>query len=248
MRWLSAARTDRGRKRPSNEDAFSMRADLGFFALADGMGGHAAGEVASQMAVDRLTEEYLAAGSDVLSPDELEPMLVAAAQKANATIFERSEREPDKAGMGTTLTTLALVPSQRVYRIVHVGDSRAYRLRDDALVQLTTDHTWVQQQVQLGHLSPTLARRHPFSSVVTRALGIKDEVDVDVVRGELQPGDVYLLCSDGLTGMLGDAQVGEILAGSAAPEQAVGALVEAANASGGQDNITAIVVAILGSR
>ncbi len=246
MRWDAAARTHRGRKRPSNEDAYSIRADLGFFTLADGMGGHAAGEVASQMAVDRLTEEYLAAGSDALSAEELEPMLVAATQKANAAIFERSERELDKAGMGTTLTTLALAPAERAYRVAHVGDSRAYRLRDDTLVQLTTDHTWVQQQIQLGHLSPTVARRHPFASVVTRALGIRDEVDVDVIRGELQPGDVFLLCSDGLTGMVTDAALAEILAGAAAPEQAVAALVDAANAAGGHDNVTTIVVAILG--
>lgn len=250
MRWLTAARTDRGRKRSSNEDAFSLRADLGFFALADGMGGHAAGEVASQMAVDRMTEEYLAAGSDALAPEELEATLIAATQRANAAIFERSERELDKAGMGTTLTTLALVPAERVCRLAHVGDSRAYRLRADTLVQLTTDHTWVQQQVQLGRLSPNLARHHPFANIVTRALGIKGEVDVDVVRGELQPGDVFLLCSDGLTGMLPDGEIGEILAAAATPEDAVAALVDAANAAGGYDNITAIVVRMLerGSR
>ncbi len=244
MRWVAAARTDRGRKRSSNEDAFSLRADLGFFALADGMGGHAAGEVASQMAVDRMTEEYLAAGSDALAAEALEATLVAATQKANAAIFARSERELDKAGMGTTLTTLALAPGERSYRVAHVGDSRAYRLRADTLVQLTTDHTWVQQQIQLGHLSPTLARRHPFATIVTRALGIKGEVDVDVVRGELQPGDVFLLCSDGLTGMLSDGDIGEIVASAPSPEQAVAALVDAANAAGGLDNVTAIVVAI----
>ncbi len=245
MRWLAAARTDRGRKRSSNEDAFSLRVDLGFFALADGMGGHAAGEVASQMAVDRMTEEYLAAGSDALTAEVLEATLVAATQKANAAIFARSERELDKAGMGTTLTTLALTPAQRAYRVAHVGDSRAYRLRADTLVQLTTDHTWVQQQVQLGRLTPNLARHHPFANIVTRALGIKDEVDVDVVRGELQPGDVFLLCSDGLTGMLTDGVIGALLASSATPDEAVAALVDAANAAGGYDNITAVVTSIL---
>jgi len=248
MRWVAAARTDRGRKRSSNEDAFSLRADLGFFALADGMGGHAAGEVASQMAVDRVTEEFLAAGSDALAADALESALVAATHRANAAIFERGERELDKAGMGTTLTTLGLVPAERAYRVAQVGDSRAYRLRADTLVQLTTDHTWVQQQVQLGRLSPGLARRHPFANIVTRALGIRDEIDVDIVRGELQPGDVFLLCSDGLTGMVDDAEIGEILASSAAPEAAATALVDAANVAGGQDNITAIVVSILGDR
>ncbi len=245
MRWLAAARTDRGRKRSSNEDAYSLRADLGFFALADGMGGHAAGEVASQMAVDRMMEEYLAAGSDALSAAELEATLVAATQKANAAIFSRSERELDKAGMGTTLTTLALTPAERAYRVAHVGDSRAYRLRADTLVQLTTDHTWVQQQVQLGRLLPHLARHHPFANIVTRALGIRDDVDVDVVRGELQPGDVFLLCSDGLTGMLTDGDIGEIVASSATPEAAVAALVDAANAAGGYDNVTAVLLRIL---
>ncbi len=244
MRWVAAARTDRGRKRSSNEDAFSLRADLGFFALADGMGGHAAGEVASQMAVDRITEEYLAAGSDALSAEALENALLLATQKANAAIFARSEKELDKAGMGTTLTTLALVPRERAYRVAHVGDSRAYRLRDDTLVQLTTDHTWVQQQVQLGRLTPRIARHHPFANIVTRALGIKEEVEADLVRGELRPGDVFLLCSDGLTGMLTDGDIGEILASAATPQDGVAALVDAANAAGGLDNITAIVVAI----
>ena len=219
-----------------------MRADLGFFSLADGMGGHAAGEVASQMAVDRLMEEYLAAGSDELEAAALEEVLLAATHKANAAIFARSERERDKAGMGTTLTVLALAPGEREYRAVHVGDSRAYRLRDDTLVQLTTDHTWVQQQVQLGYLAPGLARSHPFSNIVTRALGIRDAVDVDVVRGEIRPGDVFLLCSDGLTGMLADADIGELIASSASAEECVSRLVDAANAAGGRDNITAVAI------
>ncbi len=223
-----------------------MRADLGFFALADGMGGHAAGEVASQMAVDRVAEDFLAAGSDVLTAAEVERVLVAASQAANLAIIERSEREPDKSGMGTTLTSLALIPRERAFRVAHVGDSRAYRLRDHTLVQLTTDHTWVQQQVQLGRLTPTLARRHPFANIVTRALGIRTELDVDVVRGEPQPGDIFLLCSDGLTGMVPDREIAAILAASVDPEEAVRALVDAANRAGGQDNITAIVVRMAG--
>ncbi len=223
-----------------------MRADLGFFALADGMGGHAAGEVASQMAVDRVAEDFLAAGSDVLTAAEVERVLVAASQAANLAIIERSERESDKAGMGTTLTSLALIPRERAFRVAHVGDSRAYRLRDHTLVQLTTDHTWVQQQVQLGRLTPTLARRHPFANIVTRALGIRTELDVDVVRGEPQPGDIFLLCSDGLTGMVPDREIAAILAASVDPEEAVRALVDAANRAGGQDNITAIVVRMAG--
>ena len=222
-----------------------MRADLGFFALADGMGGHAAGEVASQMAVDQVAGDFLAAGSDDdLGAAAMEEVLVAATEAANLAIIARSEREPDKAGMGTTLTVLALVPREGAFRVTHVGDSRAYRLRAHTLVQLTTDHTWVQQQVQLGRLSPTLARRHPFANIVTRALGIRTELDVDVVRGEPQPGDIFLLCSDGLTGMLPDREIAAILAGSADPEDAVRQLVDAANEAGGADNITAVVVRI----
>lgn len=244
MHWDAAAKTDRGRKRPGNEDAFSIRTDLGFFALADGMGGHAAGEVASQMAVDRIAEEYLAAGSDVLGAEELEAALVSATDAANQAIFERSQRELDKAGMGTTLTTLAFVARERAYRIAHVGDSRAYRLRADTLQQLTTDHTWVQQQCQLGRLSPSVARRHPFSNIVTRALGIKGEIDVDVVRGRMQSGDVFLLCSDGLSGVVEDSELAGILAEAGTADEAVGRLVAAANAAGGPDNITAVVVRI----
>lgn len=247
MRWDAAARTDRGQKRPGNEDACSIRADLGFFALADGMGGHAAGEVASQMAVDRITEEYLAAGSDLLAADALEAALVAATDAANRAIFERSQREMDKAGMGTTLTTLALVPREKSYRIAHVGDSRAYRLRADTLQQLTTDHTWVQQQCQLGRMSPSAARHHPFSNIVTRALGIRADVDVDVVRGNVRPGDIFLLCSDGLTGVLDDPEVGGILAEAETAHIAVERLIDAANAAGGPDNITAVVVRIAGA-
>ena len=244
MRWDAAANTDRGRKRPGNEDAFSIRADLGFFALADGMGGHAAGEVASQMAVDRITEEFLAAGSDRLGAEQLEAALVAGTVAANTAIIERSQRELDKAGMGTTLTTLALVPRESAYRIAHVGDSRAYRLRADTLQQLTTDHTWVQQQCQLGRLSPTVARHHPFSNIVTRALGIKGDIDVDVVRGRMHAGDVFLLCSDGLSGVLEDADVAGIMSEAATAEDAVARLIAAANAAGGPDNITAVVVRI----
>jgi protein phosphatase len=245
VHWESAAATDRGRRRSSNEDAFVVRPDLGFFVVADGMGGHAAGEVASRMAVDTLTEEFLAANPAALSPAGVEAALTTATAAANRAIFERGQREPDKAGMGTTLTALALLPQHGAWRIAHVGDSRAYLLRDGELTQLTTDHTWVQQQVDLGRLRPAEARGHPFANIVTRALGIDAGVDVDVERGDARPGDLFLLCSDGLSGMVTDRAIARTLTADLAPDILVQKLVAAANRAGGDDNITAVVVRLV---
>ncbi|HET9986016.1 MAG TPA: Stp1/IreP family PP2C-type Ser/Thr phosphatase [Longimicrobiales bacterium] len=245
MHWESAAATDRGRRRSSNEDAFVVRPELGFFVVADGMGGHAAGEVASRMAADTVTERFLAARPATLSAGDLEAALATATSAANRAIFERGEREPDKAGMGTTLTALALLPDDGAWRIAHVGDSRAYRLRGGELTQLTTDHTWVQQQVDLGRLRPAEARGHPFANIVTRALGIGATVEVDLEQGDARPGDVFLLCSDGLSGMVTDRGIARMLAADLPPDAIVTRLVAAANRAGGDDNITAVVARIV---
>lgn len=245
MPWEFAAATDRGRRRSSNEDAFVVRPELGFFVVADGMGGHAAGEVASRMAVDTVTEQFLAARPAALSAAGLEPALAAATAAANRAICERGEREPDKAGMGTTLTALALLPDTDAWRIAHVGDSRAYLLRGGELTQLTTDHTWVQQQVDLGRLRPAEARGHPFANIVTRALGIGAAVEVDLERGDARPGDLFLLCSDGLSGMVTDRGIARMLAADLPPDTVVTRLIAAANRAGGDDNITAVVVRVL---
>ncbi|MBX6362497.1 MAG: serine/threonine-protein phosphatase [Gemmatimonadetes bacterium] len=246
MIWDLAAATDRGRRRASNEDAFIADAETGFVVVADGMGGHAAGEVASRMAADLLARRLRATPPASLTPEELEDALVAATHAANRAIFERGDREPDKAGMGTTLTALAFLPHHDAWRIAHVGDSRAYLHRDGTLTQLTTDHTWVQQQVQAGRLRPAEARGHPFANILTRALGIAGEVAVDVVRGDARPGDLYLLCSDGLSGMVNDRTLARILAAARPRAARAPRRAAAATRAGGDDNITAVVARIRG--
>ncbi len=243
MNWEDAAQTDRGRHRAGNEDAFLLRPDAGLFIVADGMGGHAAGEVASHMAVEIASERFLEAAPPAGAPIQVARALAAAVRAANRGIFERSEREPDKKGMGTTITALVLVEDGTGYVLAQVGDSRAYGLREGRLRQLTTDHTWVQEQIALGHLTRGQARVHPFSNIVTRALGTEPTVKADIRRGRCQPGDRLLLCSDGLTAMLGDRAIRDILLAEPAPAAAAAALIAAANDRGGHDNITVVVLA-----
>ena len=231
MQLESYAQTDVGRRRRNNEDHLFADPRRGVFAVADGMGGHAAGEVASEMAVAAVA----AAAAD---PDSL----VQAVRAANTAILTRGTQERDKDGMGTTLTALALSVHERRFRIAHVGDSRAYLLRGGALEQLTVDHTWVQQRVDCGDLTPEQARTHPLSSVLTRSLGIDDAVEVDVVTGELRENDLFLLCSDGLTGMLADDELRAQLREERPLAETAGALVRAANDAGGTDNITVVLV------
>ncbi|MGH7482928.1 MAG: Stp1/IreP family PP2C-type Ser/Thr phosphatase [Longimicrobiales bacterium] len=246
MKWESAARTDRGRRRPQNEDAFLVRPDLGVFAVADGMGGHAAGDVASRLAVDTIAERIEGAHSRRYGRRRAADILGAAVREANHTIHVAADVEPDKAGMGTTVTALAIVSRDHVAALAHVGDSRAYRFDRDGLRQLTKDHTWVQQQVDEGMLTPYQARRHPFGNVLTRALGTDAGVDVDSLDTELRAGDLLLLCSDGLTTMLSDGDIAAILRDANGLGAAAEALVEEANARGGIDNITVVLVRIEG--
>jgi protein phosphatase len=217
-----------------------MLPERGLFIVADGMGGHAAGEVASEMAVRIIAREVSEepAGGD----DELAERVRRAIQKANAAIFERTLSEQDKRGMGTTATVLAL--TQTHYLIGQVGDSRAYLLRDRRLMQLTKDHSYVQEQVDAGYLTPEQARTHPYSNVITRCVGANSDVTPDIYVGALRVGDKYLLASDGLTGMLEDADLERALLADAAPEELVEALIAEANRRGGLDNITAIVIRI----
>lgn len=226
--------------RSGNEDNFLMLPERGLFIVADGMGGHAAGEVASEMAVRIIAREVdeVAGRSD----EELAERVRQAIRKANAAIFERTLAEQDKRGMGTTATVLAL--TQTRYLIGQVGDSRAYLLRDRRLLQLTKDHSYVQEQVDAGYLTPEQARTHPYSNVITRCVGANSEVTPDIYVGALRAGDKYLLASDGLTGMLEDADLERALLVDAAPEELVDALIAEANRRGGLDNITAIVVRI----
>jgi protein phosphatase len=242
MELRIAARTDVGRVRSGNEDNLFVEADThrGIFIVADGMGGHAAGEVASEMAVQIDGQRLSAVGS--VREAEVVPVLTGSLKEANREIYRRMLAEHDKQGMGTTAS--ALVISAHGFLIGQIGDSRVYLFRDGVLTQLTKDHSYVQEQVDAGVLTPEQARYHPYSTVITRCVGSSDEVEVDVFTGAVRPGDLFLVASDGLTGMLEDGQIARLLGTHAGPGRMVDALIEEANAHGGLDNITAIVVEV----
>lgn len=242
VRLLHAARTDVGMIRSGNEDNFAVNAtnERGVFIVADGMGGHAAGEVASEMAV-QIIELELQNVRDLDDRDAGE-RLSQALRKANRNIHDRTITEVDKQGMGTTASVL-MVSTTR-YLIGQVGDSRVYLLRDGALHQLTKDHSYVQEQVDAGFLTPEQARYHPYSNVITRCVGASPDVEPDIYRGEVKLGDLFLVASDGLTGMVDDRRLQMLLMSRAAPERKVHSLIAEANGRGGLDNITAIVVQV----
>ena len=240
MRFTCAARTDVGVVRSGNEDTYLMSSDRGFFVVADGMGGHAAGEVASEMASRLIAEEFRPVRG--MTDDELMAQMVGAIRAANAAIFRRTLQEQDKRGMGTTATVLALLP--RRYLIGQVGDSRAYLLRGGVLTQITKDHSYVQEQVDAGRLSPEEARIHPYANVITRCVGSSGDVVPDLYLGTLEPGDLILLASDGLTGMLDDEDLLDIMSSDLDLELMVDKLIAEANRRGGLDNITTILVKV----
>ena len=225
----TAVATHTGRKRRHNEDAYVLEPPL--FAIADGMGGARAGEVASSLAAAALQSGKVDGNG--------EERVTALIQAANRSVYERSSQDAEVAGMGTTMT-VALVEDSTV-TLGHVGDSRAYVLRDGELEQLTNDHSLVAELVRGGKLSAEEAEHHPQRSVITRALGTDPDVDVDTFTVEAEDGDVFVLCSDGLTDMVGDAEIGEVLARSRENlKEAAEELVRRANKAGGQDNITVV--------
>jgi serine/threonine protein phosphatase PrpC len=230
-----ASRTDPGRKRRHNEDSFVVQPPL--FAIADGMGGAQAGEIASALAADALSESKANGGG--------ESRVTELIQEANRRVHERASTDPSTSGMGTTMT-VALIESDGSVTIGHVGDSRAYRLRDGALEQITDDHSLVAELVRRGELSPAEAEVHPQRSVITRALGTDPDVDVDAFSVRPEPGDVYLLCSDGLSDMVPGAAIEEIMREHRGDlDAAARSLVRAANRGGGDDNITAVLFEIV---
>jgi len=230
--------------RSGNEDNFYADATVerGIFVVADGMGGHAAGEVASEMAVQIVARE-LAGVMDVRDPSA-SPAMAAALLTANRAIYDRMLAESDKQGMGTTASVLML--SHGHYLIGQIGDSRVYLLRDGLLTQLTKDHSYVQEQVDAGFLTPEQARYHPYSNVITRCVGASEAVEADVFTGQMAVGDVYLVASDGLTGMVDDRRLQAMLLARSGPGRIVDALIAEANGRGGLDNITAIVIRVEG--
>src|SRR6266849_2301712 len=217
-----------------------MVPDRGIFVVADGMGGHAAGEVASEMAVRFVARDL---GSlKGLSDDLVAERMRVSIRAANNAIFQRTLTEHDKRGMGTTVTALVLYDTR--FLVGQVGDSRCYLLREGRLTQITKDHSYVQEQVDAGYLTQEQARTHPYSNVITRCVGANSDVTPDVYVGSVKPKDLFLLASDGLTGMLEDHQLAESLAPGQMPQQQVDHLIEEANRHGGLDNITAIIVRI----
>lgn len=231
----AAALSHVGRVRTENEDACHADPPSGLFVVADGMGGHAAGEVASRIAVETLTEA-LADGPGTASPGELAPAI----EEANRRIHRDARENPSRSGMGTTVT--ALIVDDAGWHLGHVGDSRAYLRRDGELLRISKDHSWVQEQVDRGKLSREEARLHPASSMLTRALGTARDVEVDRRDGDLREGDVFLLASDGLTDMLPEDRVEEILAGEDGPEETARRLIHESLEAGGRDNTTAVVI------
>jgi len=235
MRAEAYGLSDVGRRRESNEDAFLVDARSDLYIIADGMGGYAAGEVASRIAVDSL-KEVLSGPHDGKAAVRLQD----AVQEANARICD-SQAQADQRQMGTTLVAM-VVENERAI-IGHVGDSRAYLLREGALRRLTSDHSWVNEQVKLGLLSDEAAQRHPMRNIVTRALGSRTEATAELREEGIRPGDVFLLCSDGLNTMVPDPEIEAILQRSGVdPERACRELVSRANERGGEDNTTVVVV------
>jgi serine/threonine protein phosphatase PrpC len=232
----SAGRTDAGRVRRRNEDSFVL--DPPLFAVADGMGGAQAGEVASRLAAAAFREYH---DADRLEPAERVEAII---QEANRRIYERARTDSEASGMGTTVTA-AILTNGRV-SIGHVGDSRAYRIRNGELEQLTEDHSLVADLMRSGRLTPEEADAHPQRSVITRALGTDAEVDVDTVTVDVEPGDLFLLCSDGLTTMVPEEDILRIAQEADNLDEVARTLVRAANSGGGEDNITVVLFKVEG--
>lgn len=232
-----AAKTDIGKLREINEDTFLVEDKI--FAVADGMGGHRAGEVASSMAIDILKKR---AGEfeEGDTPQRIQKMLKEALDEVNDAIVKKGETQGDYLGMGTTLTAFHI--SERRIFLVHIGDSRAYLIRNGKITQLTQDHTLVADMVGKGEISEEEARIHPLKNILVRALGTDIKAEVDLLSEEVQPGDRILLCSDGLSSMLRDEEILSIVNESESLENACQRLIDTANTNGGEDNTTVVLV------
>jgi PPM family protein phosphatase len=250
MKISYQAVTDVGRKRKGNEDSLFVNADQNLFVVADGMGGHAAGEVASKVAVDSINEFVCLTGGDeeITWPFGLDEnmsydanRLKTAVRYANRKVLEATKEKAEYEGMATTVAAV-LVDGETAI-IAHVGDSRVYLASDALLTQLTSDHSWVNEQLQSGIISPEQARTHPLRNVVTRALGGRADLQVDMAAHDLKAEDMLLLCSDGLTTMVPDEHIARLLNDNDGDiEKGAEALVAEANARGGEDNITVVLL------
>jgi PPM family protein phosphatase len=240
-----------GRQRQHNEDSFLVADEAKLYLVADGMGGHAAGEIASRIAVDSISEFILHTKEDdgtwPHAYDEhyrrTTNRLMAAVRMANTRVLEAMRKDARLRGMGTTV--VACMADGKTMSFAHVGDSRAYLIRDKQLSRITNDHSWVFEQVQAGMLTEAEAEKHPLRNVITRALGGALQVTPDASEVEIQSGDVYLLCSDGLTGMVPEDDILRIVSENEKLEDACQVLIDKANERGGLDNVTAILVRTL---
>lgn len=249
----AAGLSDRGLKRAHNEDSLSVVPDLGLFIVADGMGGHNAGEVASRQAIETIVEFLRDVSDDSatwpIAKDEnltlQENRIAGAIKLANRAVCKLSMEHPEYHGMGTTLVGVLFSAESREISIAHVGDSRCYRLRGGRLEKITSDHSWVEEQLQRGIISEDEARNHRWKNVITRALGNKLEVDVEVQTLTSEANDLFLLCSDGLSGMVDDQALEETLVSQPDLELLAQELIRKANEAGGHDNISLILIRIL---
>ena len=233
MRVIAHGKTDKGLVRKENEDAFCIEEDLGLLAIADGMGGHASGEVASKMAIEILKESLKKVGQS------LPGRLSSGVKLANRMIYEAAQSQSQLNGMGTTLTALQLNGNR--LSIAHVGDSRAYLIRGGVIEQITDDHTIVSEQVARGMMTKEEAARSDMRNILSRALGIASEVDVDVEEFTVSEGDQLVLCSDGLSELISEDEILSEVQSTKRPDLACNKLVNLANQRGGEDNVTVIV-------
>lgn len=242
MNYAFHLMTHPGLLRQNNEDAAAFDAASGLGILADGMGGYNAGEVAASMAVDVIRAElgdWLSATGSQAPTRETRKAVDRSVQHANQAILDTARSDPDCAGMGTTLV-VAVFQDQRLV-LGHIGDSRAYRLRHNQLQQITRDHSLLQEQLDAGLITPAQAAVSSQRNLVTRALGIEDVVELDLNEYSVEPGDLYLLCSDGLSDMVDDSRIAGIMNSTASLERKARDLVDGANAQGGRDNITVLL-------
>lgn len=240
--------TDTGRARNNNEDSVAVDEATALVVLADGMGGYNAGEVASGMATSFIKSElgrWLAEASDSATDTDVRRAMDICVDNANRAIFNAANSNPQYAGMGTTLVVGVFRDSRLL--MGHVGDSRAYRLRASRLTQITHDHSLLQEQIDSGLITPEQAAFSANKNLVTRAVGVEDTVLLETHLHEVMPGDTYLLCSDGLSDMLDDESIAQLMAGVETLPEAANALIDAANDAGGKDNISVVLARVRGS-
>jgi protein phosphatase len=255
MKIRYAAKTDVGMKRTHNEDYFSLIEDEQLFIVADGMGGHASGEVASKMSAETMSDFYRRTREDEdatwpfkmdRSLSYIENRLVCSIKLANLRIYEMSIRDIRYKGMGTTIVS-TMVCGDKIY-VAHVGDSRVYRIRQNEIKQLTRDHSLLEDYKEAKpDMTEEEERNFPHKNVITRALGMRETVQVDIRGHQIKSGDVYVLCSDGLSGMITDPQIRDLTLKAKSLERAVAELVDAANRNGGTDNITTLLLQCVAS-